>query len=166
MESKEVLLSSNAVAPERYVDASAVYYYNVKKPWSGTANGEVDLTNEGILSKTSAQVESKTLATILGVLPISDLIKAAAGVKTLPPQTGRYKLDLQIQSRVYKHTRSAVVPGALPPCAPVTILVGADGAPFNFTVEDVTASPTPPSSSAAKKNDTSKDTKKDDGSSK
>lgn len=158
-ESKEVVLSSNAVAPERYVDASTVYYYNLSKPWSGTANGEVDLTDEGILSKASGQVESKTLETILGVFPISDLIKAAAGVKIAAAPTGPYRLDLQVQSRVYKHTRSAVVSGAAPPCSPLATLVGADGAPFNFTVEDVTANPSQPSSNQEK---SKKDNKKDD----
>jgi hypothetical protein len=152
-EEKEVLLVSNSVVPERYVAANAVFYYNVKKPWNGTANAEIDLSSEGILNKVSGQVEDKTLATILSALPISDLIKAGAGLKaagfdlttTTPAPAGKYKLDLQIQTRIYKHTRSASVAGATPPCSPETSLVGADGTtPFNFTVEDVTAPPTPP----------------------
>jgi len=69
-ESQEVLLASNSVAPERYVDANAVFYFNVKKPLTGTANAEIDLSNEGILSKTSGQVEDKTLQAVLSALPI------------------------------------------------------------------------------------------------
>jgi hypothetical protein len=161
-ESKEVLLSSNAVAAERYVDATAVHYYNVNKPWSGTANAELDLTNEGIVSKASGQVENKTLETVLSLFPISDLIKAAAGVKAVPPKPGPYKMDLQIQSRVYRHTRSAAVLGAVPPCSPVSALVGADGAPYNFTVEDATANPSQPAPNTDKGK---KDSKKEGDSS-
>jgi hypothetical protein len=147
-EHDEVLLSSNSVAPERYVDADAIYYYNVNKPWSGTANAEIDLSNEGILNKASGQVENKTMETMLSLLPVSDLIKGAAGVAVMGPRPGGagYKLDLQVQSKVYKHTHFAAVPGQLPPCSPVTSLVGAGGAPFNFTVEDVTEGTSPPSS--------------------
>jgi hypothetical protein len=156
-EHDEVVLSSNTVTPERYVDANAVHYYNIKKPWAGSANAEVDLSDEGILSKASGQTESKTLETLLSVLPISDLIKGAAGVAVGPPVAqARFKLDLQVQSKVYKHTRSAPVPNKVPPCAPVTALVGADGGAFNFTVEDATE----PSAAPGK---TQKDAKKEDG---
>src|ERR1700680_1016243 len=151
-EAKEVLLVSNSVVPERYVDANAVFYYNVKKPSSGPASAEIDLSSEGILSKASGQVEDKTLATILSALPISDLIKAGAGIAmteieltpTKPGTPTKYKLDLQIQSRIYKHTHSGSVAGENPPCSPEPSLVGADGKPFNFTVEDVTAPPPAP----------------------
>ena len=142
-ESKEVILYSNSVAPERYVDANAVFYYNVGIPKSGTANAEVDLTDEGILSKSSGQVESKTLETVLGLFPVSDLIKAAAGVAAplVPPSEKPYKLDLQVTSKVYRHTRSAPLTGKRPPCQPDAALVGSGGEPYNFTIDDVTAGP-------------------------
>lgn len=79
-EANEVLLVSNSVAPERYVDARTVYFYNVNKPFVGPASAEIGLSNEGILSKASGQAEDKTLPTILSALPISDLIKGAAGI--------------------------------------------------------------------------------------
>ena len=143
-ESKEVILSSNLVAPERYVDASATLYYNLNIPRSGTSNAEIDLTNEGILSKASGQVESKTLETVLSLFPVSDLIKGAAGFAAPPPRAAekpKYTLDLQVQSKFYRHTHTAPVAGKLPPCDPDPTLVGADGkTAFNFTVDEVTAS--------------------------
>ncbi len=145
-ESTEVILYSNAVAPERYVDASTLLYYNVNMPRSGTSNAEIDLTAEGILSKASGQVESKTLETVLSLFPVSDLIKGAAGfAATTPPPSQKlpYNLDLQVQSKVYRHTHSAPVAGKLPPCDPDATLVGANGqTAFNFTVDEVT-SPSP-----------------------
>jgi hypothetical protein len=154
LEGQEVLLATNSIAPERYVDANTVLYYNVKKPWSGTANAEIDLNAEGILSKASGQVQDNTLATILSALPISDLIKGASGFGAMAalqiaPATMNnkttYKLDLQIQTTIYKHTHSKVDSTEKPPCSSVATLVGADGKiDFNFTVEDATAPPTPP----------------------
>jgi hypothetical protein len=155
-ESQEVMLASNTVAPERFVDTRSIYFYNVNKPITGPASAEIDLSNEGILSKASGQVEDKTLPTILSALPISDLIKAGVAVAYVrpgPPQpagAGKYKLDLQIQTRIYKHTRSQAEPGATIPCSPTPMLVGADGSKdYNFTVEDVT---TPPQSAPSKPN--------------
>jgi hypothetical protein len=157
-ESQGVVLSSNSVAPERYVDANTLFYYNVKKPWMGATNAEIDLSDEGILNKASGQVESKTAETLLSMFPVSDLIKSAAGLlfaqaQVKPPaaKPGEYKLDLQIETKVYRHTHSAGVPGEKPPCSPDASLVGADGkTPFNFTVEEVTANPTPRSSESAR----------------
>jgi hypothetical protein len=154
-EEKEVLLVSNSVVPERYVDAKTVYFYNVNKPFVGSANAEIDLNNEGILSKVSGQSEDKTLPTILSALPTSDLIKTAAGIgaagvelrPTPPGEPVKYKVDLQVQTRIYKHTRSSTDSTQIPPCTATPALVGANGATnFNFTVEDIT---TPPKAPAA-----------------
>ncbi|MGA8368152.1 MAG: hypothetical protein WB716_12615 [Candidatus Acidiferrales bacterium] len=156
-EANEVLLVSNSVAPERYVDATTVYFYNVKKPFVGPANAEIDLTNEGILSKLSGQSEDKTLPTILSALPTSNLITSAAGigaaaVEVQPTQQcepAEYKVDVQVQERIYKHTRSSTDLTQKPPCAPTPTLVGANGATdFNFTVEDITVPPKPPAAPA------------------
>jgi hypothetical protein len=149
----EVQLASNSVTSERYVDASTIYFYNVNKPLVGSANAEVDLSNEGILSKASGQTEDKTLSTILSALPTSDLIKTAAGIgaanstnpPAVPPASGKYKVSLQVQTRLYKHTRTAYDSTQKPPCSPTATLVGANGATdFNFTVEDITTPPKPP----------------------
>lgn len=149
-ESQEVLLFSNSVSPDRFVDANAVFYYNIKKPRIGSANAEIDLSNEGILSKASGQEETKTAATILGVFPVSDLIKAGVTAVGLiqpinPAEVGKYKLSLQVQTKVYRHTHSAPEANEEPPCSPDPSFVGADGkTAFDFTVEDVTANPNPP----------------------
>jgi hypothetical protein len=154
-EGQEVLLSSNFVAPDRYVDATVVFFYNVTKPFAGTANAEIDLNDQGILSKASAQIEDKTLATILSALPISDLIKGAvtraslakANVPPPPTEKGaavKYKIDLQLETRIYKHTHSKVDSAEKPPCPASSKLVGADNnTDYNFTVEDITASEPP-----------------------
>lgn len=155
-ESTEAVLASNSVAPERYVDTNVIYYYNTNIPRSGSANAEIDLNEEGIASKTSGQVETKTLATILGVFPISDLIKGAAGlgVKAAPPAEKPYMISLGIQTKVYRHTRSAPMSGKRPPCDPDPNLVGSNGAPYNFAVDDVTAGPAAEPSSDDKKKKT------------
>lgn len=158
-EENEVLLVSNTVVPERYIDARTVYFYNVNKPFVGPANAEIDLSNEGILSKVSGQSEDKTLPTILSALPTSDLIKSAAGIgaagvelrPTTPGEAVKYKVDLQIQTRIYKHTRSSSDSAQKPPCVATSALVGANGATdFSFTLEDITTPPKAPAATEKK----------------
>jgi hypothetical protein len=148
-ESKEVALLANNVKPERYVDTQNIYYYNVSRPVTGSVNAEIDLNEEGVLTKASAEVVDTTLQTILGVLPISSLIAGPAGLGTgaitAPPPNAKpkkYKLDVQIQTKIYKHTHIIADNATRPPCSPTAKLVGEDGdLNFDMTVEDVTAAP-------------------------
>lgn len=164
-------LAANVVAADRYVSTQAVYYYNVHRPFNGSANAEVDLNGEGILTKGSGQAEEKTLDTILNM--IGTLGAAALGTpptaaaatpappaaapqvetnsvnfaeekkkpKEKPPE--KYKFTVQIDTKVYKYTHSTPVTGATPPCTPTAALVGADGKEaYDSTFEDVTAGAT------------------------
>lgn len=163
-EGGNAILASNQVVAERYVATDAVYFYNVKRPKSGSANAEIDLTDEGIINKGSAQAEDKMLATILGTVgtlgaAALGIPSAAAGVgsaavaaKTLAVDGGvSYNFDVQIQTKIYRYIHSAPEPGMSPPCSPDSTLVGTRGEPFNSTFEEITAASTASDKSAEKK---------------
>ena len=46
------------------------YYINTRRPWIGSANATIDLATDGTMTKAQAEVEDKTVETILSVLPI------------------------------------------------------------------------------------------------
>jgi len=153
-EGENTVLAANVVAPERYVSTDAVYFYNVQRPFNGSANAEINLNEEGILTKASGQVTDKTLDTILstlGTLGAAALaIPAAAAGATAPAATAqaegiraldggeaKYKFSIQIETKLYKYTHTAYVAKASPPCTPIRTEVGASE-DFNSTFEDVT----------------------------
>lgn len=47
------------------------YYINTRRPWIGSANATIDLAADGTMTKAQAEVEDKTVETILSVLPIT-----------------------------------------------------------------------------------------------
>ncbi len=162
-EKNNSFLAANVVAADRYVSTQAVYYYNVHRPFNGSASAEVDLNEEGILTKGSGQAEEKTLDTILnmigtlgaaalgipaakaGVAPAAPAPAAADKLDFLALDGGKemYKFLVQVDTKVYKYTHSTPVlsNGAFspPPCIPTTELVGANGEPYDSAFEDVTA---------------------------
>ncbi len=166
-EADNSVLAANQVVAERYVSTEAIYFYNVSRPWNGSANAEIDLSNEGILNKASGQAEDKTLDTILSTLgtlgaAALGIPAAAAGVAPVATATAeaakvagaaavQYKFSVQIDTKIYKYTHMAPEfdPAGgkkyvQPPCDPNPTLVGANKEPFNSTFEDVTPGASPP----------------------
>jgi hypothetical protein len=72
-------LVANSNVPKIYVDYASTYTLNAKVPFAGSVNAAYELNADGTLTKASSQVTEETFKTILGALPISDLIKTAAG---------------------------------------------------------------------------------------
>ncbi len=62
------------------VDYANHYSLNQRRPLAGSASADFKLNSDGTLSEAQAQVQDDTLTTILGTLPLSDLIKSAAGI--------------------------------------------------------------------------------------
>ena len=117
--SDRVVKVANSTAPKVYVDYSTVYYYNVGKPLAGTAQASLKLASDGTMTEGSAQVESKTLQTFLDLLPVKDVLTAAAksaggfalltetGTPKAVPTTVKYELAAEV--RTFKHTHSEFV---------------------------------------------------------
>jgi hypothetical protein len=106
-------LVGNTSIPKLFVDYSSQYTLNAKSPFAGTVNADYKLSDDGTLTETSGQVEEKTFETAAALFPISDLIKAAAGVSTKGfDASGKQiiSLTLSIEHRGIKITRSQISP--------------------------------------------------------
>ena len=79
--SRNWLVTSDTISAYTYVDYQNPYTLNVHRPIIGSASATTKLATDGTLSEGTAQIEDKTLSTVLGMIPSADLIKAAAGVK-------------------------------------------------------------------------------------
>lgn len=114
------LLASNKNEPTSFVNYGELYYYNVKKPVTGTVSAEADLNTDGTLSKGTASIEDKTLQTFLDLIPVKDVVTAAAkgalGVAALDGGTGPVSLKLTIEPQTYQYTLYTI--GALNPLLP------------------------------------------------
>jgi len=157
--SPNVYVASNTVAPELYVDYNTTYYFNSKSPLAGSSQATAKLADDGTLTEATAQVESKTLATFLALLPVSDVLKTVAtgalpAVKFAPEvlecasPTAKeltYDFDLKITTKALKRAHSAFVLAAdstlvRPPCGlPTTLVTKASYAAYNASVEEVSA---------------------------
>jgi len=74
-----IYLVANSNVPKVYVDYASTYTVNAKVPFAGSVNAAYELNADGTLTKASSQVTEETFKTVLGALPIADLIKTAAG---------------------------------------------------------------------------------------
>jgi hypothetical protein len=105
-----IVLVSNVNKPEVTVDYRDLYYFNTHRPLIGTAKADVKLASDGTMTEGSGELESKTLQSFLDLLPIKQLVSAAAGISTkggaLPPIAYR----LQIESHAIKHTHYRYAP--------------------------------------------------------
>lgn len=165
--SGEAILVSNVVRPQKYIQAGTVLYYNVKKPWSGTTNAEVDLKDSGTIGKATGQQENTTLQTLASVFAPNGIVGTAstfataekgAGHGKKPPKTtpGPYHLQLRIVQRGYEYTFSAVAatpekgttptPQALP-CVPEKGYVGVAGKEMLYDTTVVELPSQPPAAS-------------------
>ena len=126
------VLASDTTASETYVDYGEVYYYNAKRPWAGSTNLAFKLAPDGTMSEGSAQVESKTLETFLGLIPVKEAISKVAGItpKALLPTV---QLRLTVETKIYKHTLYKITPSSSFPCAPQQEMTP----PYNYVREEL-----------------------------
>jgi len=82
--------SSKAIST---VDYGHEYSINQQKPFAGSASSDYKLSSDGTLSEAQGQVEDKTLETVVGALPLSDLIKSAAGIASKTGTAGATELE-------------------------------------------------------------------------
>lgn len=102
-------LVGNTAVPKVFVDYGAVYTLNARAPFSGSANGDYKLNDDGTLTEASAQMEDKTFETAAGLFPAADLIKTAAGITAHGFDASGIEtvaLQLSIEQRGIKITRS------------------------------------------------------------
>jgi hypothetical protein len=156
--SHDVYLASNTIAPELYVDYGTTYYFNSRKPLAGSSQQTAKLADDGTLTEGTSQVESKTLATFLSLVPFSDVLKTIAtgalpfatdqrALQCASPTAVRatYEFDLKITTKALKRTHSAYVLGTdstltKPPCGlPVTQVIKPTYTAYNATVEESSA---------------------------
>ena len=109
-------LISNSSTPKVFVNYQNVYYLNAKAPLSGTAKADYKLASDGTLTEASGEVTDDTFKTIVSALPISDLIKSAAGLGLATKSVGSQTLQLKAESRMLKITKFQT--GAFEPGCP------------------------------------------------
>lgn len=105
-------LLMNASKVSATVDYAHAYSLNQSKPFAGTVSGDYKLSSDGTLGEVQGQVEDQTLSTILSALPISDLIKSAAGIaakagaaEAEKPQTVHFSLEQEERIRTKTYSR-------------------------------------------------------------
>jgi len=69
-----LLLVANQNSAVQYVDYSTPYYLNASRPVIGTSSVAAELSPEGTLAKGSAEVADNTVETLLGLLPIKEVL--------------------------------------------------------------------------------------------
>ena len=99
--------------------AHTPYSLNEHKPLAGSVSADYKLNSDGTLAEAQGQVQEQTLSTILGALPISDLIKSAAGVATKAgaaaaqqPEPVQFSLEQEerIVTKTYSPRRAPMLP--------------------------------------------------------
>lgn len=100
---------ANSNSPKVYVNYGTVYYLNVKIPFSGSAKADYKLASDGTLTEASAEITNDTFKTVLGALPVADLIKSAAGIGLATKSVGGRTFQLKAESRSLKITKFQTV---------------------------------------------------------
>jgi len=116
LDTSRLTLSSNRNEVYAFVDYANPYYFNARKPFSGSVNPEIDLGPDLTLSKASVNLQEDTFKTAMSVVS-----SAAAGIGVAmmkggggPPQIELPHvviLKLTIESRIHQYTLSALVAG-------------------------------------------------------
>jgi len=95
----EFLLDNSSKAVT-LVDYAHEYDLNQRKPLAGSTSADYKLGPDGTLTEAQGQVQNDTLSTILSALPLSDLIKSAAGIAAKtgaaaaePPSPVKFSLE-------------------------------------------------------------------------
>lgn len=114
---------SNKTKVASVVDYSQEYDINQRKPLSGTANAAFKLGQNGTLTEVSGQVQDTTLSTILSALPLSDLIKSAAGIAVKagaaaaqPPEPVKFSLEQEERLKTTTYSKTSPISADDPNC--------------------------------------------------
>src|ERR1700735_3956279 len=109
------------------VDYSHPYSLNERRPPSGSVSADYKLSPDGTLSEVQAQIQDTTLSTVLSALPISDLIKSAAGIATkagaaeaVKPQAVQLSLEQEERIRTKAYSVTTAYIANCPTGAPIT----------------------------------------------
>jgi hypothetical protein len=133
LQQRSLTLASNRNEIYTFVDYSTPYYFNAKRPFSGSVNPEIDLGSDLTLSKASVNVTEETFKTSMGVLSAAatgmgaaPLTAPAAEAEKKPPLEAEKPptpvlLQLTIEPRVYQYTLSTLLDSntgklSKPPC--------------------------------------------------
>jgi hypothetical protein len=104
-----------------FVDYSSVHYINVKKPWIGSASATAKLNKDGTLAESAAEVEDKTVETILSALPLKEVLLGAIGgggdsAALILGGAKQTPVQLAVTQLRFKHVLSRTEKAG-PPCA-------------------------------------------------
>ncbi len=103
MGSPNSYVASDTISAYAYVDYLNPYTLNVRRPIVGSASATTKLAVDGTLSEGTAQMEDKTVSTLLSAVPSADLIKNAAGfAPAVVAPTSSY--ELKIEEKAVKFT--------------------------------------------------------------
>jgi len=157
--SSDRILASRSAAPSVYVDYADQYYVNARVPLSGSANVDAKVADDGSLSEASAQVENKTLDTILSALPIGSIITGGLGLpgKGVAPPGEVETFQLTVSVNGYLHTLAKFV--EFPKDAKVCPI--ANDIPFGSADEYKREEMTSPTDNKSKGDDSGTTTSKD-----
>lgn len=108
-----LVLAANSNAPHHIVDYSRPYFLNTTRPITGSASATAEIAADGTLSKASAEVESKTLETLLAMVPIKEkLLDRWIGSPDISALTDEANIlaRLEIEYRPVLHTLTRSTP--------------------------------------------------------
>jgi hypothetical protein len=103
-------LVSNFSDPKVFVNYDKTYYLNASNPLSGSAKADYKLAGDGTLTEASAEITNDTFKTIVSALPVSDLIKSAAGIGLASKAVGGRTFQLKAENRLLKITKFQTIP--------------------------------------------------------
>lgn len=82
---EDLPMIGNVAHEEVYVDYDTEFYINYKQPVIGSANVAVELSENGTLGKTSAEIADDTLSTLLATIPLKEVATSTLAVKVPKP---------------------------------------------------------------------------------
>lgn len=111
------ILVSNLNSPTLYVDNSVQYFLNVHQPLAGSAKLSWKLAADGTLTEGTAEVEEKTLETVLS--NVKDMVSSGITptkqtLLTSSAPLQQFKLTVTVSA--YKHTLSQIDREGMTPC--------------------------------------------------
>lgn len=109
-EGHKFILVSNQNEPSVFVDYTDPHYLNARIPWAGSVNPNIGLTTDLTLGTVNVKIEEETFKTILSVLPVKEVLSAAAAATTKEMGEVSKKINfvLKIEPRLYKYTLSTI----------------------------------------------------------
>ena len=98
-----LLLVANRNIIEAVVDYRHQYYFNAKRPISGSATADIKIGPDGSMTEASATVQSDTLKTILSAVPTQTMLSAVLGL-----DAGHPAYTISVTQRTYAWIASAL----------------------------------------------------------